>query len=134
MITDSTGRQSQHSPLQHHPVLQARDVHVLRGAATVVKGVSLSAQAGQWLAIVGPNGAGKSSLLQALAGLWPAASGDVQLQGRALAQWPVRERARIARPRIASHRAVHRHRRERDQHPEAGHVPRHAERRGKPRA
>ncbi len=83
------------SPVPPSAVLAAHDVSVQRGTSTVVQGVSLSAQAAQWLAIVGPNGAGKSSLLRALAGLWPASSGGVQLQGRALAQWPVRERARL---------------------------------------
>lgn len=83
------------SPVPQSPVLQALGVSVQRGPSTVVRGVSLSAQAGQWLAIVGPNGAGKSSLLRALAGLWPAAVGQVQLQGQALAQWPARERARL---------------------------------------
>lgn len=76
------------------PVLEARDLSVQRGQATVVRGVSLAAHAGQWLAIVGPNGAGKSSLLQALAGLWPATSGEVLLQGQTLSQVSARERAR----------------------------------------
>lgn len=81
------------------PALQARDLTVQRGEAKVVRGVNLAAQAGQWLAIVGPNGAGKSSLLQALAGLWPAASGEVLLRGQALSHRPshgdARERARL---------------------------------------
>lgn len=76
------------------PVLQARDLSVQRGQATVVQGVNLVAHAGQWLAIVGPNGAGKSSLLQALAGLWPAASGEVLLHGQTGAQVSARQRAR----------------------------------------
>jgi ABC-type cobalamin/Fe3+-siderophores transport system ATPase subunit len=76
------------------PVLQARDLSVHRGQTTVVRGVNLAAHAGQWLAIVGPNGAGKSSLLQALAGLWPAASGEVLLHGQNASQVSARERAR----------------------------------------
>lgn len=76
------------------PMLQARDLSVQRGQATVVRGVSLAAHAGQWLAIVGPNGAGKSSLLQALAGLWPVASGEVLLQGQSGPQVSARQRAR----------------------------------------
>ncbi|MBT9610310.1 ABC transporter ATP-binding protein [Aquabacterium sp.] len=75
-------------------MLQARDLSVQRGQATVVRGVSLAAHAGQWLAIVGPNGAGKSSLLQALAGLWPVASGEVLLQGQSGPQVSARQRAR----------------------------------------
>lgn len=75
-------------------MLQARDLSVQRGQATVVRGVSLAAHAGQWLAILGPNGAGKSSLLQALAGLWPVASGEVLLQGQSGPQVSARQRAR----------------------------------------
>ncbi|MFY9458447.1 iron complex transport system ATP-binding protein [Aquabacterium commune] len=76
------------------PVLQARELSVQRGQATVVRGVSLAAHAGQWLAIVGPNGAGKSSLLQALAGLWPVASGEVLLHGQSGARVSARRHAR----------------------------------------
>ncbi|WP_046115280.1 ABC transporter ATP-binding protein [Aquincola tertiaricarbonis] len=74
--------------------LQARDLHLRRGGRTVVQGLSLALQPRQWLAIVGPNGAGKSSLLAALAGLLPPAAGELLLDGRPLAQWPARERAR----------------------------------------
>lgn len=95
MSTEPRERPVPQPPAPQRPVLQARDVCVQRGSATVVRSASLSAQAGQWLAIVGPNGAGKSSLLQALAGFWPVVGGEVQLQGRALSHWPVRERARL---------------------------------------
>lgn len=74
--------------------LQAQALQVRRGGRTVVQGVSLALQPGQWLAIVGPNGAGKSSLLGALAGLLPVEGGQVLLDGRPLAQWPARDRAR----------------------------------------
>jgi len=50
--------------------------------------------AGRWTSIVGPNGAGKSTLLKVLAGLLPAQSGRVTLDGRPLHDWPARERAR----------------------------------------
>ena len=50
--------------------------------------------AGRWTSIVGPNGAGKSTLLKVLAGLLPAQSGQVTLNGRALHDWQPRERAR----------------------------------------
>lgn len=74
--------------------LQARALRVQRGGRDVVQAMSLDLRPGEWVAIVGPNGAGKSSLLAALAGLLPAASGEVRLQGRPLADWPARERAR----------------------------------------
>ena len=53
----------------------------------------MSVVAGRWTSIVGPNGAGKSTLLKVLAGLLPASSGQLLLQGRALHAWPRRERA-----------------------------------------
>lgn len=82
-------------------MLQARGLSVARDAAMVVRDVSLAAHAGQWLAIVGPNGAGKSSLLQALAGLWPAAAGDVQLCGQAMSSGPSRGNAGLRARQVA---------------------------------
>ena len=57
-------------------------------------GITLPLAAGRWTSIVGPNGAGKSTLLKVLAGLLPAQSGRVTLDGRPLHDWPARERAR----------------------------------------
>jgi iron complex transport system ATP-binding protein len=74
--------------------IEMRDVHVRRGARDVVDGVTLGLRAGEWAAVVGPNGAGKSSLLLALAGLLPSWRGEVCRQGRLLADWSARERAR----------------------------------------
>lgn len=74
--------------------ISAEALVVERGGRRVVDGVTLCLQAGESVAIVGPNGAGKSSLLAALAGLLPVAGGRVALDGRPLAAWPARERAR----------------------------------------
>ncbi|MBA4178378.1 MAG: ABC transporter [Leptothrix sp. (in: Bacteria)] len=74
--------------------LHATGLGLQLGGRRVVDGVSISLHAGQWAAIVGPNGAGKSTLLQLLAGLRLPQAGQVQLQGRVLADWPARERAR----------------------------------------
>ncbi len=51
-------------------------------------------QPGQFMAVLGCNGAGKTLTLHTLAGLRPAAGGEVRLDGRALGAWPLRERAR----------------------------------------
>ncbi|MGH8010405.1 MAG: ABC transporter ATP-binding protein, partial [Candidatus Binatia bacterium] len=48
---------------------------------------------GQCVGILGPNGAGKSTLLRIIAAVLPASGGTVLLEGRALHQWPARERA-----------------------------------------
>ena len=75
-------------------LLQANELSLVLGGRRVVDRVTADLRAGQWVAIVGPNGAGKSSLLSLLAGLRPPSAGQVQLQGRPLSAWPVRERAR----------------------------------------
>jgi iron complex transport system ATP-binding protein len=69
-------------------VLEAREVHVARGHAEVLHGVSLSLASGEALALVGPNAAGKSTLLRTLAGLLGAARGAVLFEGRPLRDWP----------------------------------------------
>ncbi len=80
------------------PALSCRALGVALGEGAarreVLHGVDRDFAASGWTAIVGPNGAGKSTLLRCLAGLLAARSGEVQLQGRALADWPPRERAR----------------------------------------
>ena len=63
------------------------------GGRRVVDAVEIELDAGSWTAIVGPNGAGKSSLLSLVAGLRRPAAGFVQLLGRAIDDWPPRERA-----------------------------------------
>ena len=76
-------------------MLQAQDIHLQRGEASVLCGVNLAVQPGEVLGIIGPNGAGKSTLLQILAGLLPPTEGQVQYQGVPLASLPAPRRARL---------------------------------------
>ncbi|QQM31140.1 ABC transporter ATP-binding protein [Martelella lutilitoris] len=61
---------------------------------TIVRDVSLAVRAGETLGLIGPNGSGKSSLLRLLAGLKQPLSGQVEIQGRDIANVPRREVAR----------------------------------------
>ncbi|OIJ67190.1 heme ABC transporter ATP-binding protein [Streptomyces mangrovisoli] len=72
---------------------EAEDLRVRLGTREVLRGVSLTARAGEMLALVGPNGAGKSSLLGALAADLAPSGGTVRLHGRPAAEWTAHELA-----------------------------------------
>jgi ABC-type multidrug transport system ATPase subunit len=62
-------------------VLEARQVRKAYRGHQVLRGVDLTVQPGQLVAVVGENGAGKSTLLKILAGTLAADSGEVRLTG-----------------------------------------------------
>lgn len=59
-------------------MLDIANIHVARGATTILQDVSLQPQPGRLYAIIGPNGAGKSTLLKAITGQYPLAAGCVR--------------------------------------------------------
>jgi ABC-2 type transport system ATP-binding protein len=58
-------------------VLAARDLEKRFGDRAALRGVSLSAEQGELVAVIGPNGAGKTTLLSILAGIQRPDGGDV---------------------------------------------------------
>jgi branched-chain amino acid transport system ATP-binding protein len=60
----------------------------------VVFGVSLQVQLGEVVALIGHNGAGKTTTLKAIAGLLPAWSGRIRLDGEPVEQAPSATRVR----------------------------------------
>jgi len=79
------------------PLLQVRDLHVVVGGAEVLKGVSLSFEAGKVYAILGPNASGKSTLARTIIGLpeYQVVRGDILLEGRSILGRNITERARM---------------------------------------
>jgi len=75
-------------------MLDVEGLSLTRGNTEVLHDIHLRLQPGQVLGVLGPNGAGKSSLLAALCGELAPSAGRVQLDGRALGDWPGQERAR----------------------------------------
>jgi branched-chain amino acid transport system ATP-binding protein len=74
-------------------LLEVRDLAVSYEGVIAVRGVDLTVDAGQALAIVGPNGAGKTSTVQALCGLVALDRGTIRLQGNDITKLRVHERA-----------------------------------------
>jgi urea transport system ATP-binding protein len=62
--------------------------------AQALRRVSLSAQIGKVTCLLGRNGVGKTSLLRAICGLQPIASGSIQFDGHEVSRLPAYERAR----------------------------------------
>jgi len=64
-------------------MLTISDLVVRYGAAVALDRVSLTVERAEMVALVGPNGAGKSSIVNAVSGVIPIASGTISLSGRA---------------------------------------------------
>lgn len=65
-----------------------------------LRGVSLSVESGESIAVVGPSGSGKSTLLGCLAGLDEPAGGSVTVGGEQISHRPEAVRARVRARRI----------------------------------
>jgi ABC-2 type transport system ATP-binding protein len=75
--------------------VDVRALTVTFGPVVAVDGLDLSAAPGASVALVGRNGAGKSTTLRVLAGVLPASSGTVQIDGVDAVADPARARALV---------------------------------------
>jgi zinc transport system ATP-binding protein len=63
-----------------------RPIHLVDGAVSIagrpiLRGVDLSVESGEFVALMGANGSGKSTLVRAVTGLWPVTRGKLELFG-----------------------------------------------------
>lgn len=65
-------------------MLEITDLATSYGKIEALKGVSLSAKAGQVTCLLGPNGAGKSTLMLTLSGILKPQRGSVKFEGEEL--------------------------------------------------
>jgi heme exporter protein A len=85
------------------PLLEARGLQRSFGRVRILRGLDLSLQAGEALAVVGPNGAGKTTLLRILAGLMRPAAGKIRVLGQSLERGSAETRAAIG---LLSHQSL----------------------------
>ncbi len=69
------------APARLAAAVAVRDLEVVRGARTVLPGVSLEIPAGQVTGLLGPSGCGKSTLMRAIVGVQQVKAGSVQVLG-----------------------------------------------------
>lgn len=79
-------------------MLEARDIRVRYGHSQAVRGVSVTVETGELVAIAGANGAGKTTFVNAVAG-WsrgrPNVEGVVEVGGRDVSNATAQQRARM---------------------------------------
>src|SRR3979490_1373383 len=75
-------------------MLDVKDINLYYGAAQALRGVSISAQPGKVMCVLGRNGVGKTSLLRAMVGQYPIASGWSTFDGADIPGLKPYERAR----------------------------------------
>jgi putative ABC transport system ATP-binding protein len=80
-------------PLEAHDLY--RFFHAGDEETLALRGVSLSLERGEMVAVVGPSGSGKSTLLTCLAGLDEPDGGTVRIDGERITRRPEAERARV---------------------------------------
>jgi iron complex transport system ATP-binding protein len=78
------------------PVVEIRDVDVVRGQAHLLRGVDWTVRADERWVLLGPNGAGKTTLLQLASAQMHPSAGEVRILGETLGAVDVFE----LRPRI----------------------------------
>ncbi|MBF5007270.1 ABC transporter ATP-binding protein [Diaphorobacter caeni] len=63
------------------PALEVRNLTVGYGDVSVLRGMDLSVEAGQMVALIGANGAGKTTLLRTISGMLKPTGGSITLEG-----------------------------------------------------
>jgi branched-chain amino acid transport system ATP-binding protein len=87
-------------------VLRIEGLSVAYGGLKALVEVSLSVEAGRFVAIVGPNGAGKTTLFKAVSGVVPAAAGRILFDGKDLLAVPPSQRAHLGIAHVPEGRQV----------------------------
>ena len=72
--------------------LKLTDIKKSYGAATIIHGVDLAIEDGEFVVFVGPSGCGKSTLLRIIAGLEQVSGGEIRIDGQSVTNVPASDR------------------------------------------
>lgn len=64
------------------PRLEVKGIRKTFGQNAVLKGINLSVDAGEVVALIGGNGAGKSTLMKIIMGIYSCDEGDILIDGQ----------------------------------------------------
>ena len=87
-------------------LLEMRDVHTYYGQIHALKGVSLTVNEGEVVTLIGSNGAGKSTTLRTISGLLRPRQGEIQLEGRSMANMPAHKSVQMGIGHVPEGRGV----------------------------
>ena len=76
-------------------LLEIEDLHVFYGQVQALRGVTLSVDRGEIVALIGANGAGKTTMLKTISGLRPVRRGRICLDGRDITHMPGHRRVSL---------------------------------------
>ena len=72
-------------------MLQIKDIHVSYGAIKALKGISLTLNKGEIVALIGSNGAGKSTTLNTISGIYHPSNGNLYFNGEDITETPAQK-------------------------------------------
>jgi branched-chain amino acid transport system ATP-binding protein len=76
-------------------LLQVDGINTYRGAAHVLRDVSLKVEDGEVVSLIGRNGAGRTTIIESITGLLPVQSGRITFRGTDITKLPPHRRARF---------------------------------------
>ncbi|WP_425353531.1 ABC transporter ATP-binding protein [Symbiobacterium terraclitae] len=87
-------------------MLELHDVHTFYGSIEALKGISLTVEEGEVVALLGGNGAGKSTTLRTISGLLRPRQGDVRFGGRSIVGRPPEEIVKLGIVQVPEGRRI----------------------------
>ena len=76
-------------------VLEVEEMHVFYGQVEALKGITLSVERGEIVALIGANGAGKTTTLKAISGVRPVRKGSIRFDGQDITHLAGHKRVRL---------------------------------------